>query len=196
MYWSPDGKHAIVVAEAFKRLDFRNPDDLGRRVRDPDAQVQGHQPRRFLDRRQVRAVHLRVRRRHHEDRPRQPHRGRHDQAQPILRSARCAGGASPSPAGSRRRSPTRPARRNDLHHARHAAGRARFTRRQAVLRRRHDGRRRACGRRRSVQAGRLHPHRRRHARPVPEPRRQAALCREPRRQHGLRSRRRAKAACR
>jgi len=25
MYWSPDGKHAIVVAEAFKRLDFRDP---------------------------------------------------------------------------------------------------------------------------------------------------------------------------
>ncbi len=24
MYWSPDGKYAIVVAEAFKRLDFRN----------------------------------------------------------------------------------------------------------------------------------------------------------------------------
>jgi len=26
MYWSPDGKYAIVVAEAFKRLDFRNPE--------------------------------------------------------------------------------------------------------------------------------------------------------------------------
>ena len=25
MYWSPDGKHAIVVAEAYKRLDFRDP---------------------------------------------------------------------------------------------------------------------------------------------------------------------------
>jgi YVTN family beta-propeller protein len=25
MYWSPDGKHAIIVAEAFKRLDFRDP---------------------------------------------------------------------------------------------------------------------------------------------------------------------------
>jgi YVTN family beta-propeller protein len=24
MYWTPDGKHAIVVAEAFKRLDFRD----------------------------------------------------------------------------------------------------------------------------------------------------------------------------
>ncbi len=25
MYWTPDGKHAIVVAEAYKRLDFRDP---------------------------------------------------------------------------------------------------------------------------------------------------------------------------
>ena len=25
LYWSPDGKHAIVVAEAYKRLDFRDP---------------------------------------------------------------------------------------------------------------------------------------------------------------------------
>jgi YVTN family beta-propeller protein len=25
MYWSPDGKHAIVVAEAYRRLDFRDP---------------------------------------------------------------------------------------------------------------------------------------------------------------------------
>ena len=25
MYWSPDGRHAIVVAEAFRRLDFRDP---------------------------------------------------------------------------------------------------------------------------------------------------------------------------
>jgi DNA-binding beta-propeller fold protein YncE len=24
MYWSPDGRHAIVVAEAYKRLDFRD----------------------------------------------------------------------------------------------------------------------------------------------------------------------------
>jgi YVTN family beta-propeller protein len=25
LYWSPDGRHAIVVAEAYKRLDFRDP---------------------------------------------------------------------------------------------------------------------------------------------------------------------------
>ncbi|MEO7851483.1 MAG: hypothetical protein ABIR94_04390 [Rubrivivax sp.] len=28
MYWAPDGSHAIVVAEAFKRLDFRDPRTL------------------------------------------------------------------------------------------------------------------------------------------------------------------------
>ena len=28
MYWSPDGKYAIVVAEAYKRLDFRDPVSL------------------------------------------------------------------------------------------------------------------------------------------------------------------------
>ena len=28
LYWSPDGKHAIVVAEAYKRLDFRDPKTL------------------------------------------------------------------------------------------------------------------------------------------------------------------------
>ena len=28
MYWTPDGKYAIVVAEAHKRLDFRNPQTM------------------------------------------------------------------------------------------------------------------------------------------------------------------------
>jgi YVTN family beta-propeller protein len=28
MYWTPDGKHAIVVAEAHKRLDFRDPQTM------------------------------------------------------------------------------------------------------------------------------------------------------------------------
>lgn len=28
LYWSPDGRHAIVVAEAYKRLDFRDPRTL------------------------------------------------------------------------------------------------------------------------------------------------------------------------
>lgn len=28
IYWTPDGRHAIVVAEAFKRLDFRDPHSM------------------------------------------------------------------------------------------------------------------------------------------------------------------------
>ncbi|MEO5883647.1 MAG: YncE family protein, partial [Caldimonas sp.] len=28
MYWTPDGKEAIVVAEAYKRLDFRDPQSM------------------------------------------------------------------------------------------------------------------------------------------------------------------------
>ncbi len=28
MYWSPDGKYAVVVAEAYKRLDFRDPHSM------------------------------------------------------------------------------------------------------------------------------------------------------------------------
>jgi hypothetical protein len=28
MYWTPDGKEAIVVAEAYKRLDFRDPQTM------------------------------------------------------------------------------------------------------------------------------------------------------------------------
>jgi YVTN family beta-propeller protein len=28
MYWTPDGKHAIVVAEAYRRLDFRDPQTM------------------------------------------------------------------------------------------------------------------------------------------------------------------------
>lgn len=28
MYWTPDGRYAIVVAEAYKRLDFRDPGDM------------------------------------------------------------------------------------------------------------------------------------------------------------------------
>jgi YVTN family beta-propeller protein len=31
MYWSPDGQYAIVVAEAFKRLDFRDPKTMALR---------------------------------------------------------------------------------------------------------------------------------------------------------------------
>ena len=62
MYFTPDGKSAIVVAEAFKRLDFRDPQTMALQYSLDDARVRGHQPRRLLDRRPLRDLHLRVRR--------------------------------------------------------------------------------------------------------------------------------------
>ena len=69
MYFTPDGKEAIVVAEAFKRLDFRDPQTMALQVVAADAAVRGHQPRRLLDRRPLRDLHLRVRRQAGQDRP-------------------------------------------------------------------------------------------------------------------------------
>jgi hypothetical protein len=62
MYFSPDGKSAIVVAEALHRLDFRDPKTMADAVRDRRAAVRRHQPRRLLAGRPLRHVHLRVRR--------------------------------------------------------------------------------------------------------------------------------------
>jgi YVTN family beta-propeller protein len=71
MYFSPDGKSAIVVAEAMKRLDFRDPVTMKLQYSIP-VPLRRHQPRRLLDRRQVRNLHLRVFRHRREDRPREP----------------------------------------------------------------------------------------------------------------------------
>ena len=60
MYFTPDGKSAIVVAEALKRLDFRDPQTMALQSSIADAAVRRHQPRRFLDRRPLRDLHLRV----------------------------------------------------------------------------------------------------------------------------------------
>ena len=68
MYFTPDGKEAIVVAEAYKRLDFRDPQTMALEVVAGDAAVRRHQPRRLLDRRPLRDLHLRVRRHAGEDR--------------------------------------------------------------------------------------------------------------------------------
>ena len=65
---------AIVVAEALKRLDFRDPHTMTLQHRCRRPGLRRHQPRRFLDRRALRDLHLRVPRR----RPRQ---GRHGQPQ-------------------------------------------------------------------------------------------------------------------
>ena len=70
MYSTPDGKSAIVVAEARKRLDFRDPTDDGAAVLDRRAGLPRHQPRRLLDRRPLRDLHLRVLGHAGQDRPR------------------------------------------------------------------------------------------------------------------------------
>ena len=41
MYWSPDGKLAIVVAEAYKRLDFRDPATMAMRYSIPTPRCAG-----------------------------------------------------------------------------------------------------------------------------------------------------------
>jgi hypothetical protein len=51
MYCTPDGKEAIVVAEAYKRLRLPRSADDEAAVSIADARVRRHQPRRLLDRR-------------------------------------------------------------------------------------------------------------------------------------------------
>ena len=147
MYWTPDGKEAIVVAEAYKRLDFRDPQTMKLGGSLADAGLRRHQPCRLLDRRPLRDLHLRVQRLGDQDRPGQPQGAGHDPPEQVLRPARGAGGDRQ--ARQEAEEGARPGRRRrDLHHARHAAGHPHLARRQALLRRRHDGRRRARHRRR------------------------------------------------
>ena len=70
MYFTPDGKSAIVVAEAYKRLDFRDPHTMAMQSSLDVPQCKRHQPRRFLDRRPVRDLHLRIHGHRGQDRPR------------------------------------------------------------------------------------------------------------------------------
>ena len=70
LYFTPDGKSAIVVAERLKRLDFRDPQTMAPQYSIADAGMRRHQPRRFLDRRQIRDLHLRIQRRPGQDRHR------------------------------------------------------------------------------------------------------------------------------
>ena len=184
MYFSPDGKSAIVVAEAMKRLDFRDPKTMQLQYSIDVPQLRRHQPRGLLDRRPVRDLHLRIRRHRRQDRP-----GRAQGA--GLHAGDPAGPADQGRQGAGRQG------RSHLHDVeRHAAGHPRLARRQALLRRRHDGRRRARRRRRDVQAGRLHRDRQGHARPLSQPRRQEALRRQPRLEQDPRLAARARAACR
>ena len=80
MYFTPDGRYAISVAEALRSLVWYDPATWQEvdRVRYPG--LQGHRPRRFHPGRQDRGVQLRVRRpgrrRRHADPPADPD-GRH-----------------------------------------------------------------------------------------------------------------------
>ena len=76
MYFTPDGKSAIVVAEARKRLDFLDPQTMQHQVSVDVPELRGREPRRLLDRREVRDLHLRVPGQPGEGRHREPHRDR------------------------------------------------------------------------------------------------------------------------
>ena len=121
-----------------KRLDFRDPQTMKLQYSIDVPRCAGHQSRRLLDRRHVRDLHVRIRGHRRQDRPRQPqgaglHAG--DPARPADQDRQGAGRQ----------------RRDHLHDVEgHAAGHPRVARRQALLRRRHDGRRRARRRRRDV----------------------------------------------
>ena len=77
LYFTPDGKSAIMVAEAMRRLEFRDPHTHGAAGLHRDAAVPGHQPRRLFARRLLRDLHLRIRQRARQDRSRPPHARRH-----------------------------------------------------------------------------------------------------------------------
>ncbi len=72
MYFTPDGKSGIVVAEARKRLDFYDPHTWKLQSSLDVPELRRREPRRLLDRREVRDLHLRVPGQPREDRHRQP----------------------------------------------------------------------------------------------------------------------------
>ena len=122
-----------------------------------DAGLRRHQPRRLLDRRPLRDLHLRVQRLADQDRPGQPQGAGHDPPEQVLRPARGAGGDRQAGQEAEARCPTRagageicttPGMPQDIRISPDG---------KTLLRRRHDGRRRAHRRRRVVQADRLHP---------------------------------------
>ena len=51
LYFTPDGRFAIVVAEALRRLDFRNPHTMALRALAGRARVPGRRPHGLLGRR-------------------------------------------------------------------------------------------------------------------------------------------------
>jgi YVTN family beta-propeller protein len=68
MYFTPNGDAAIIVAEARKRLDFRDPHTMAMKYSIDTPQCAGIQSRRFLHRWPLRHIYLRVRQIAREDR--------------------------------------------------------------------------------------------------------------------------------
>jgi YVTN family beta-propeller protein len=168
MYFSPDGKSAIVVAEAMRRLDFRDPQTMQLQysidvprcagINHADFSIDGTfaiftceftgtVAKIDLVQRKVLGYTQTIQ-------PGKPTR--------IVKGPGWQG-------------------RGHLHDVeRDAAGHSRLAGRQDLLRGRHDGRRCARRRRRDVPADRLHRDRQGHARPLSQPRRQEALRRQSR----------------
>ena len=118
MYFSPDGRSAIVVAEAVQASRLPRSAHLRAAVLARRAALRRHQPRRLLDRRPLRDLHLRVHRRHHEDRPGRAQGAGLPAADPARQADQ--GGQGPGREG-----------RDDLHDLEgHAAGHPRLARRE------------------------------------------------------------------
>src|SRR6266540_2500107 len=110
MYFTPDGKSAVVVAEAMKRLDFRDPKTMALQASVSAPKCGPYQPRRLLGRRPVPDHDVRVRGPAREDRldtpksprlsdatrPRHPSgRPRQPRRQALLRGGPARGGCAP-----------------------------------------------------------------------------------------------------
>ena len=80
MYFTPDGQEAIVVAEAFKRLDFRDPQTMALQSSLATPQCKGINHADFSIDGALRHLHLRVRRHAGQDRPRRAQGARLPQA--------------------------------------------------------------------------------------------------------------------
>ena len=90
LYFTPDGKSAIVVAEAKLRLDLRDPHSMALQSSIEVPGLRRGEPRRLHHRQPLRDLHLRVQRQPGQGRPAEPVRGRLPQAG----EAGCARGAS------------------------------------------------------------------------------------------------------
>ena len=168
MYFSPDGKSAIVVAEAMKRLDFRDPVtmQLQYAIDVPHCAGINHADFSIDGRYAIFTCEFSG-----------------TVAKIDLVNRKVLGYTQVIQPGRPTKVVKGPDGRDevDLHDVEgHAAGHSRVARRQALLRRRHDGRRRPRRRRRNLAAGRLHRDRQGNARPLSEPRRKEALRRQSR----------------